>query len=201
MSSDCGDCRKRRHQERVRASIPRPFGNCTAPGCDEPMAKELWPLCFTHAVTIYTRMKQSEEVVEAVIAQMCTPAKNDRNNAIDAHDAKIRGTAEGFVYYLRVGDRIKIGYSVDVRQRMRAYPPDSELLAVEPGSLALERERHQQFAGQRAAGREWFRPCPEIEQHAAELVAAHGSPARFSYRYRTPSETQAVRVRSWRGRR
>lgn len=67
---------------------------------------------------------------------------------------------------------------------MRAYPPGSDLLAVEPGDRDLERQRHQQFTGSRTAGREWFRPTPDIFELVAEIVTTYGDPRRFAHHYR-----------------
>jgi uncharacterized Zn finger protein len=58
------------------------------------------------------------------------------------------------VYYLRFGDRVKIGTTTNLALRLVAIPHD-ELLATEPGSLALEKQRHEQFAHLRVRG-EWF---------------------------------------------
>lgn len=58
------------------------------------------------------------------------------------------------VYYLALGNRVKIGTTTDLPGRMRAVPHE-ELVAFEFGSYALERQRHQQFAHARVVG-EWF---------------------------------------------
>ncbi len=185
MSNNCGDCRKREHQDRVRASIPRPFGDCAAPGCEGRVEYQaFWPLCMTHAGKILDSYKRAEEWSLNLARTMSSQSEDDRASRTDEHDTEIRAGAAGFVYYLRVGERVKIGFSVDIRQRMRAYPHGSTLLAVEPGSYELERQRHQQFANARQSGREWFRPCPEIDAHCAALVEQHGSPSRFEYRFR-----------------
>lgn len=98
--------------------------------------------------------------------------------------ARQRGDSPGFVYYVRVGDRVKIGFSVDVKKRMRSYPPRSELLAVEPGDFDLERQRHRQFEGSRTDGREWFSPAQDILDHCEDLVRKHGAPKRHAHHYR-----------------
>jgi hypothetical protein len=77
------------------------------------------------------------------------------------------------VYYLRRNDLIKIGWSGNLKARMRALRPD-ELLAVEPGCMHIETGRHHQFAEYRLPsgpdGDEWFRPAPELTAHI-ELIA------------------------------
>lgn len=78
-------------------------------------------------------------------------------------------TEDGWVYYARVGLHVKIGWAADVKSRMRQYPPQTELLAVEPGDKSLERERHAQFADALAWGNEWFIPTTELSLHMAKL--------------------------------
>lgn len=80
---------------------------------------------------------------------------------------------DSVVYYLRRSDLIKIGWSGNLKSRMRALRPD-ELLAAEPGCMHLETGRHHQFDAHRLPndgnGDEWFSPAPELLAHI-ELIA------------------------------
>ncbi len=78
---------------------------------------------------------------------------------------------ESVVYYIRFGDRIKIGYSRNLASRLRALPHD-ELLTVEPGAIGVEKRRHLQFADLWIIG-EWFRADPELLAHIEQLKAMH----------------------------
>jgi len=61
------------------------------------------------------------------------------------------------IYYIRFGDRIKIGSSRDVAKRLKNLPWD-EVLAFEAGLPSEERRRHRMFDEARIDGqREWFR--------------------------------------------
>lgn len=75
----------------------------------------------------------------------------------------------GSIYYLLVGDRVKIGFTTDLYQRMMQYPPFSELLALHPGTPKLEKEMHAKFTRYLADGREWFHPNEELTTHLAEV--------------------------------
>jgi hypothetical protein len=75
------------------------------------------------------------------------------------------------VYYVRVGDRIKIGMTANLRQRISSYPPSSELLATEIGGEALESRRLVQFNHLLADRKEWFHPGPDLLDHIAVLAA------------------------------
>ena len=73
----------------------------------------------------------------------------------------------GTVYYIRFSDRVKIGYTTNLRQRLNGLPHD-EVLATEPGTIQDERARHAAFADLRVTG-EWFRYEEPLVSHIAGL--------------------------------
>ncbi|MET0481074.1 MAG: GIY-YIG nuclease family protein [Mycetocola sp.] len=79
------------------------------------------------------------------------------------------------VYYLRYGDRIKIGTSINPRQRFAGIRHD-ELLAFERGNRLTERKRHAQFAAHRLDRSEWFAASDEILAHIDVLRAGIDDP-------------------------
>ena len=79
------------------------------------------------------------------------------------------------VYYLRFGDRIKIGTSANLRQRLAVLPHD-ELLAIELGDRAKENSRHVQFDSFRFGKTEWFRPDDVLVRHIRKLRAGVSDP-------------------------
>jgi hypothetical protein len=79
------------------------------------------------------------------------------------------------VYYLRFGDRIKIGTSSNPRQRLGSLRYD-ELLAFERGNRALEQRRHAQFADLRLARTEWFSTHPVLTEHIDVLRSGVDDP-------------------------
>ncbi len=105
---------------------------------------------------------------------------------VEEHEQRVAAlTAEtslpaGVVYYLRFGDRIKIGFSASFGTRMRALPHD-EILAVEPGSYQHEKRVHARFAQHRVDGQqEWFLAAPELRAHADALRAVYGDPFEYA---------------------
>lgn len=115
-------------------------------------------------------------------------AASDRNaaalNALDDFESMVdyaaekaaRQQASARVYYIRRADRIKIGTTINLALRMTELRPD-EILAVEPGSYALEQQRHTEFAAIRVTPRgEWFYDDPVLRSHIAAVVAKHGAP-------------------------
>jgi hypothetical protein len=78
------------------------------------------------------------------------------------------------VYYLRHGDRVKIGTTANPRQRFGAIWHE-EVLAFERGDRRLERRRHEQFAADRFERSEWFHLTPAIAAHI-DVVAGGREP-------------------------
>jgi len=70
-----------------------------------------------------------------------------------------RGRA-GVVYFIQFGDRIKIGFTSDLKRRMQVLPHD-KVLAVIAGTMQDERRCHEKFAHLRLTG-EWFSAGPEL---------------------------------------
>lgn len=78
------------------------------------------------------------------------------------------------VYFVRSGDRVKIGTSHKPKQRIRdlqiANPDGLEVLHTMPGTFAEERQLHKQFAAHRLHG-EWFHYSDEIRAYVEGLKA------------------------------
>ena len=74
------------------------------------------------------------------------------------------------VYYLRLGERVKIGTTFTPRHRFAALPHD-EVLAFERGDRLVERARHVEFAADRLGTSEWFALSPGIRSHVKTLSA------------------------------
>lgn len=94
------------------------------------------------------------------------------------------------VYYLRFGDRVKIGTSANPRGRLVQLRYD-ELLAFERGGRATEQRRHRQFAEHRFPGSEWFHAHPELTAHVDSLAAGVEDP--WAAHHRWLSEAIALR--------
>lgn len=84
-------------------------------------------------------------------------------------DAELPPPRVDVVYYLRFADRIKIGTTVNPRQRFAAIRHD-EVLAFERGDRRLEGRRHAQFAGERYGRTEWFAASDDLRAHVDALA-------------------------------
>jgi hypothetical protein len=115
------------------------------------------PLCREHHFRAWYAWQQEE--VEAVHARVA---------AESAATQERRAPCE-WVYFLRFGDRIKIGYTADLRERLRSVPHD-EVLHVEPGGRRDERRVHAAFVHLRIRG-EWYEAAPDLLAFIGDLQA------------------------------
>lgn len=157
---------------------PLPSNRCFFSDCTDRAAYADMPICREHAAQAWKLFDAKEpddykrivrgEAKEVAAAQRATEARSAEAKRL----AKLRA---GMIYYIRIGDRIKIGYTRDMYRRMGQYPPNTELLAMHPGTPLLEQQMHQQFGKYLADGREWFHPNPELDAHIAKLKAQYPS--------------------------
>lgn len=77
---------------------------------------------------------------------------------------------EGSVYYLRIGDRVKIGFTSNIFHRLTSYPPNMEILLIRHGSKDLEHREHIRFSEHRTDGREWFTANERVLQMISEIT-------------------------------
>lgn len=96
------------------------------------------------------------------------PADSEqRAAAVEALKATEQPKLGELVYYIQFEHRVKIGYSSNLKSRLRVIPHD-EIVATEPGTRALESARHEQFRELRVTG-EWFRFVEPLVSHVAAL--------------------------------
>jgi hypothetical protein len=76
-----------------------------------------------------------------------------------------RRSRRGTIYFVRAGERVKIGFTQNLKRRLSQlqtfFPYPLELLMSVPGSLLMEQELHRVFSELNIT-REWFLPGPEL---------------------------------------
>ena len=132
------------------------------------------PMCEDHAWIAFEILKNEKTESEAkkrarqqMIEWEEEARQRDREaRAKNAARWKNQTSIEaGFIYYLLVGELIKIGYTRRVEDRLKAYPPHSVLLATHPGTLKVEKQMHHKFLHHLANGREWFNQGEDLIEH------------------------------------
>lgn len=155
-------------------------------------------ICLSCAFEIYDTLRTVVHVPEMTPrARMLAwnAYHESRTTAVATQRFKQGSDDPGWVYYIAQDDLIKIGYAKNVTRRMKAYGPTAKLLAVHPGTLALERDMHTRFRGSLDRGREWFRRDTELMEHIEQVRARFGDASMFEYQYTRP-KTEEEKVRA-----
>lgn len=155
----------------------RAYGDmCVLPNCPSPKVKtaEL-PLCRDHVESAYEDMWNTWRYEWQHYPQ-----------SVPEHVSEQFDTTERpwVVYYIQMGENIKIGRTSKLADRMRTfYAQPEQLLAVEPGvvvdGVTRESQRHREFAGIRVGSTELFSDSPQLRAHIGQVVSTFGSPQRF----------------------
>lgn len=134
---------------------------CYWDGCDEFLWDRTIPLCRHHAVKVWAYVDHREAKGVHMIA------RQEQLEETKRHEEAVAAvhTTPGWVYYLRVGELIKIGFTLDIDRRLAEYPPNVELLAVHAGTWELEQSIHKRFDLDRVHGREWYQESEAMRAH------------------------------------
>lgn len=154
-----------------RLPTSNPLGeieHCCWPGCDKARYHEpdAPPLCGNHLVSCAV-------YITANMKDLLDPLGQDSPTVQPLRSVPAGG--DPVVYYVRLGDHVKIGTTTNLPARLSSLYIDhdpSALLATEPGGRPIEAERHYQFAAERVYhNRELFNPSPRLLDHIARLNA------------------------------
>lgn len=156
----------------TRCTIQRHNGDF----CDAPGAEDMpFPICTRHALELYRRVREMIEGATATDGRALAAGNRMVAGMVAERRAREAVAADhDVVYYVKVGDLIKIGYTSDLRSRIRNYPPGRRLLATEQGSKPLEQQRLREFASLRVHGNEWHRIDAPLMVHINKLRRADG---------------------------
>lgn len=156
--------------------------------CTRPLGSSPFPLCAAHLADVVDWA--SDEFGTQDVLPVACPACGSRTGVRypsgwvcaacewrlgEARDPGLPPPRVDVVYYIRFGDRIKIGTTANPRQRLARLWHD-ELLAFELGDRLVEHRRHEQFANARLERSEWFTATPSLEEHVRRLAAGVEDP-------------------------
>jgi hypothetical protein len=138
-----------------------------------------FPICPKHAIAVYMRVAEIRQDALSGGQRLGFIEQSLEPKALDLKDVA-RSERQQTIYYVRVGDLIKIGWTTDLRTRLRAYGPARQLLATETGGSGLEAQRHREFNHLLVAGKEWFRPGSDLLEHIATISNTDVAALEFS---------------------
>lgn len=172
------------------------FDRCRWIGCKAECVDEI-ELCWYHfdlagrtfiekrsifgAAAMTARREQREQEAAARAASTPSPDEWPRKRSV--------------VYYVRIADRVKIGYTTYLPARISQLRVDRDaVMAVEAGWRDKEAERHAQFADERIGRREDFNPSRRLLTFVEALRHQHGDPWEFAARRITLAGPQPTNV-------
>lgn len=120
-------------------------------------------LCRKHLWSAFGYMLQHAEARAAAVVDP-PPAAQPRSSG------HYRWDEPGWVYFIRKGDLVKIGWTSHPRRRFNELQPDA-VLATYPGTVRDERRCHAAFTHLREQG-EWFRSEPDLLDFIADIKVA-----------------------------
>jgi hypothetical protein len=135
--------------------------NCGWMLCVTPVPYRFWReniyLCQDHALATWAAVERMNKTAQGI------PVRRDtKPETVEGY--------EGSVYYIRLGDRVKIGFSTNLFERLSTYPPNMEILLIRRGSKDLEHREHIRFSEHRTDGREWFHANDRVLQMISEIT-------------------------------
>jgi hypothetical protein len=132
-----------------------PSTYCLADGCrNSAHAEAPVSLCGRHIHEVYT-------FAQDLVGARWSETLNDELARSQPQPVQLpKADPPSWVYFARVGDLIKIGFSTYPKARFKTLKVD-EVLAVIPGTRDDERRCHTAFAHLRAHG-EYFRPGEDL---------------------------------------
>lgn len=151
--------------------------------CDAPSEEDVpFPICGQHAAQLYRWVRQSMGDFRNDRTFMLWHTLVEKPKWEQEQEAKKRREKlhrDPLVYYVQIGEHVKIGFTENLKQRLAAYPPNKRLLATETGTRAVEGQRLLKFREYLAMGNEWFHPGAKLIEHINALrVASGASPIR-----------------------
>lgn len=129
---------------------------CCWPGCP----KKIWtkhpeqPLCEAHIIITAQTYRDHYAV-------------SDKPKPLPAE-------RDGLIYYLQIGQHVKIGWTSSLETRLQSYPVTAVLLAAQPGTLADEQAMHAELKPHLAAGQEWYHDTQEIRALIDQALSTYG---------------------------
>lgn len=189
------EAEKRQRDARINHGID--WSVCLVPGCGDELVtygrlqherpeqrdhETVLPLCTRHLSVAYQQANyRANDALMVKANTLLLEQKAAKRKALEKQiTEEWRQRTDGDIYFVRLNGLVKVGWSRDVDQRLRAYGPDVEVLAIYPGSRDDETNLHRQLRPVLARGREWYEDCKIIADFVAQAIAKHGEPEVYS---------------------
>lgn len=182
---------------------------CIVPGCGEELIGRFGgvahkpgrrdpkcelPMCPTHSGVMWRQMVtdylEDPRFIEAIAdVNERVFAREDAEEA--EHKRHRKAMKHGDIYFIRLNDLIKVGWTRDLWSRVKAYGASAQLLVAYPGTRDDETTLHRQLRPALAKGREWYEDGSILAHFIDEALAKYGQPPSFDAMWTQPKRIVA----------
>lgn len=200
---------RQRRQEEARVNRGIDWSVCVVPGCGRSLiyygtmehsvpterdATLELPICFDHAAVVWRQLVAHQtknpkfieaiaDVNERLVARSIRQHEEDKVDRLSSQD--------GDIYFIRLGELIKVGWTRDLWGRLKSYGASAVLLASYPATRTDETNLHRQLSPARAKGREWYEDGPIVAKFIDDALARYGPAPVFEDMWTRPKQTVA----------
>jgi hypothetical protein len=128
---------------------------CPIDGCIFTVVEDVVPVCRRHAIEIWKQVQLTLPPAETAHQHEV------RLQADEARRAGVR-QEQGWIYFLELDEKIKVGWTSNLEKRLRSYPPHARVVVSYPATRADERDMHRTLRTELVAGREWYGRTPLV---------------------------------------
>ena len=191
------ECRADRIERQVEARAKQgiDWSVCIVPGCGDSLvlygrleaahsrpalrrADETLPVCYHHGAVIWETLARyyvnDPKFAEAIADVHDLRAARSAQRKADSKAAHLANTQDGDIYFVKVGELVKVGWTRDLAKRLKAYGASAEFLYSYPASRDDETNLHRQLRPALAKGREWYTDGDVIAHFINEARARFG---------------------------
>lgn len=191
--------RQRSDRERERAQRQREarilhgidWSVCLVPGCGQNLmiyggfippedrnVNTTLPLCFNHAVMIWQQVQRDRWLPEVIETAEQLHARHVAEEAARQHEQAqaFKARRDGLMYFVRINDLVKVGWTRDFRRRLKEYGAGAVVLCHYPATSDDETTLHRQLRSVLAKGREWYHDGDVIQLFVTQAIERHGPP-------------------------
>lgn len=148
---------------------------CPIEGCIFEVVEDVVPVCRMHAIQIWKQVQLTLPPSETA---------HEREVRLQADEARRAGVRQeqGWMYFLELDDKIKVGWTSNLQNRLKSYPPHARMVVTYPATRADERDLHRTLKTELVAGREWYGKTPLVLRlmREAELAENHRRKAEYA---------------------
>jgi hypothetical protein len=196
-------------QRQARMARGIDWSVCIVPGCGHSLI--MWgrmdhepgrrntdleiPICYEHAAVVWNQLvdyhTRKGHFLEAVADVNAGTAARRTAEREAKKASNLANISHGDIYFVRLGDLIKVGWTRDLWSRLKSYGASAELLLSYPATRDDETNLHRQLRPALAKGREWYHDGQIIQHFLNEALAKYGQPPTYEFLWTQPKQVVA----------